>query len=63
MTTPREPTDTWPSPVYGSEAQAAALANLKVPQPAIADVAAAPTQADFNGLLAALRTAGIIAAA
>lgn len=33
-----------------------------VQQPAIADVGAAPTQADFNGLLAALRSAGILAA-
>lgn len=30
-------------------------------QPAIADLAAAPTQADFNGLLAALRLAGVLA--
>lgn len=30
--------------------------------PAIANLAAAPTQADFNNLLAALRTAGILAA-
>lgn len=29
--------------------------------PAIADLTAAPTQADFNGLLAKLRTAGILA--
>jgi hypothetical protein len=29
-------------------------------QPAIADLAAAPTEADFNGLLAALRLAGVI---
>lgn len=29
-------------------------------QPAIANVAAAPTQADFNGLLAALRAAGVL---
>lgn len=27
----------------------------------IADITAAPTQADFNGLLAALKTAGIMA--
>lgn len=30
-------------------------------QPAIANVTAAPTQADFNNLLAALRAAGVIA--
>lgn len=29
--------------------------------PAVADVAAAPTQADFNNLLASLRIAGVIA--
>lgn len=29
--------------------------------PAIADLTAAPTQADFNGLLAKFRTAGILA--
>jgi hypothetical protein len=29
--------------------------------PTVADVSAAPTQADFNGLLAALRTRGVIA--
>ena len=29
--------------------------------PAIPDIGAAPTQQDFNGLLAALRTAGILA--
>lgn len=28
--------------------------------PAVADVSAAPTQADFNGLLAALRQANVI---
>lgn len=32
-------------------------------QAAIADLAAAPTAADFNGLLAALRSAGVLAAA
>lgn len=31
------------------------------PQPAIADLTAAPTMADFNKLLAALRSAGVIA--
>lgn len=31
-------------------------------QPAIADVGAAPTQAQFNALLAALRAAGVLAA-
>lgn len=30
-------------------------------QPAIADVGAAPTQAQFNALLAALRAAGVLA--
>lgn len=30
-------------------------------QPAIANVAAAPTMADFNRLLAALRSAGVLA--
>lgn len=30
---------------------------------AVADISAAPTQQDFNGLLAALRTAGILASA
>lgn len=30
-------------------------------QPAIADLTAAPTQANFNALLAALRAAGVIA--
>lgn len=30
-------------------------------QPAIADVTAAPTQAQFNALLAALRAAGVLA--
>ena len=31
-------------------------------QPAIANVTADPTQADFNALLAALRTAGVLTA-
>lgn len=31
-------------------------------QPAIANLTAAPTQADFNALLAALRTAGVLTA-
>lgn len=30
-------------------------------QPAIADIAVAPDETDFNGLLAALRAAGILA--
>lgn len=29
-------------------------------QPAIANLAAAPTESDFNGLLAALRAAGVL---
>lgn len=32
-----------------------------IQQPAIADVTAAPTQAQFNALLAALRAAGVLA--
>lgn len=59
MATPREPTDIFPTPLYGPGANAAPLA---VPQPAIADLTAAPTEADFNSLLAKLRAAGIIAA-
>jgi hypothetical protein len=34
---------------------------LATKAPKIADAAAAPTQADFNALLTALRTAGVIA--
>ena len=33
-----------------------------IQQPAIADVGAAPTQAQFNALLAALRLAGVLSA-
>lgn len=36
-------------------------AGLVAQQPAIADLTAAPTMEDFNGLLAALRAAGVIA--
>ena len=44
------------------EMQADQKAGSITPQPAIANLAAAPTEADFNGLLAALRSAGVIAA-
>lgn len=58
-------------PTIGTTATTA-MAGNKVPtatqrggvllQDAIADLSAAPTEADFNGLLAALRTAGILTA-
>lgn len=40
---------------------AAVQAKLITQQPAIPNIGAAPSQADFNGLLAALRLAGVIA--
>lgn len=53
----------------GSSAQVPLLTDTPTPtaragvlqQPAIADLTAAPTQANFNALLAALRAAGVIA--
>lgn len=51
---PADPTYTLPA------ATPEALGGVKQ-APAIPDIGAAPTQQDFNGLLAALRTAGILA--
>jgi len=42
-------------------AATSSTAGIVKQMPAIADLTAAPTQADFNGLLAKLRTAGILA--
>lgn len=49
----------------GATSAAAARTNLglNMPQPAIADLSAAPTMEDFNTLLAALRSAGVIQSA
>ena len=52
--------------VNTTTADIAALATgggtLSVPQPHIAQLTAAPTEGDFNGLLTALQNAGILAA-
>ncbi|MGE1402283.1 head fiber protein [Citrobacter freundii] len=45
------------TPVAATTATAGTVKQM----PAIADLTAAPTQADFNGLLAKLRAAGILA--
>jgi hypothetical protein len=61
-------TGTYPSPTIGSAKVTVAklatdvTAKLITQQAAIADLTAAPTMADFNALLAALRAAGVIAA-
>lgn len=44
-----------------NEDEARQAIGLTLPQPAIADLAAPPTDQDFNALLAALRAAGILA--
>lgn len=56
------PNTPFPSPVYTSNPAESETA-LNVPQPHIAQLIAAPTEADFNGLLTALQNAGILAAA
>ncbi|EBY0570154.1 hypothetical protein JZR27_001005 [Salmonella enterica subsp. enterica serovar Newport] len=52
---------TVPSPSDVPVAATTSTAGIVKQMPAIADLTAAPTQADFNGLLAKLRTAGILA--
>ncbi|EBW5465821.1 hypothetical protein DPT21_01085 [Salmonella enterica subsp. enterica serovar Urbana] len=52
---------TVPSPSDVPVAETTSTAGTVKQMPAIADLTAAPTQADFNGLLAKLRTAGILA--
>lgn len=45
----------------GNRTPTATIRGGVLQQPAIADVGAAPTQAQFNALLAALRAAGVLA--
>lgn len=45
----------------GNRTPTATIRGGVIQQPAIANVGAAPTQADFNALLAALRAAGVLA--
>lgn len=47
----------------GNRTPTATIRGGVLQQTAIADVSAAPTEADFNGLLAALRAAGVLASA
>lgn len=57
-----EPTPGLPAEeVYAAPASATAPGVVRQAA-AVADLTAAPTQADFNGLLAVLRAAGILAA-
>lgn len=62
-------TGTYPNPTIAAgkvtvaQLATATQAKLITQQPAIADLSAAPSMEDFNGLLAALRAAGVIASA